>query len=142
MLVNLRPYQADLADSIKNEFRAGRRAVLAVLPTGGGKTVVFSNITERTVARGNSVVLCVHRQELLMQASRHLSKLGVQHGLIAPGHSMTGDKVQVASVQTLARRLDRVREPALVIFDECHHCNGLSSCQMNAITALCTGFRV
>ena len=36
---------------------------------------------------------------------------------------MTGDNVQVSSVQTLARRLDRTREPDLLIIDECHHTN-------------------
>ena len=40
-------------------------------------------------------------QELLGQASRSLDAIGVRHGLIAPGHSLTYSPVQVASVHTL-----------------------------------------
>jgi DNA repair protein RadD len=101
----------------------GHQAVLLVLPTGSGKTVIFCYITERTAAKGNSVIILVHRQELLDQASDHLDRLGVPHGLIAAGRTMTGDLIQIASVDTLVRRLKRVRQPALLIIDEAHHTN-------------------
>jgi superfamily II DNA or RNA helicase len=57
----------------------------------------------------------------LRQASNKLSAIGVNHGIIAPSHSMTGDLVQVASIQTTVRRLDRINEPSLIIIDEAHH---------------------
>ena len=47
--------------------------------------------------------------------------MGVAHGRIQPGHPMTADPVQVAMVQTLARRLDVVEEPTLLVVDEAHH---------------------
>lgn len=121
MLITLRPYQENLREKIRESFAKSIRSVLLVLPTGAGKTCVFCDIVERTVRKGNSVYILVHRQELLKQTSRHLEKLGVPHGIIAPGHSMTGDRVQVASVQTLVRRLERARKPDLIIVDECHH---------------------
>jgi superfamily II DNA helicase RecQ len=39
--MNLRPYQQQLVTEIRGQYQLGRKAVLAVLPTGGGKTVCF-----------------------------------------------------------------------------------------------------
>jgi len=121
MLVTLRNYQSEAVDKIKAAYHQGYKAPLLALSTGSGKTIIFCNITERTAIKGNTVCILVHRQELLRQTSDHLTLLGVSHGLIAPGHSMTGDPIQIASVQTLARRLHRMKAPALIIIDECHH---------------------
>ncbi len=84
-------------------------------------TIMFASITEGAAARGNRVMILVHRQELLNQCSMALEEIGVPHGLIAPGRTQTYDLVQVASVQTLVRRLDRVPRPNLLILDEAHH---------------------
>jgi DNA repair protein RadD len=121
MRATLRPYQAQVIDKIRDTYRQGYRAPLLVLPTGSGKTVCFCEIAEKVASRGRRVNILVHRQELLTQTSEHLTRLGVSHGIISPGHSMTGDAVQVSSVQTLVRRLDRATQPDLVIVDECHH---------------------
>jgi hypothetical protein len=111
---------------VRLAFQEGHRAVLFVLPTGGGKTIVFSHIAEQAAQRGKRIAVLVHRVELLEQASRSLAALGVEHGLIAAGRSMNlRAPVQVASVQTLARRLAKL--PAdlfqLLIVDEAHHSN-------------------
>src|SRR6202011_5832209 len=47
--------------------------------------------------------------------------LGVPHGVIAPGFPSTPESVQVASVQSLVRRLDQYDSYDLVVVDECHH---------------------
>jgi len=120
--MNLRPYQADAVTELRQAYASGARAPLFVLPTGGGKTFTFVFVGQSAVERGNRVLILVHRQELLMQASRSLTAMGVKHGLIAAGHVTTGDPVQVASVQTLIRRLDK--QPFhfdLIIVDEAHH---------------------
>lgn len=122
MNITLRPYQQQGVDEIRAQFRAGARNVLYQLPTGGGKTITFSYITHHAAKRGNRVLILVHRQELLRQSSDQLNEIGVPHGMIAPGYAPDPlAPVQVASVQTLARRLDRVQEPSLIISDECHH---------------------
>jgi DNA repair protein RadD len=124
--MNLRPYQHQAVEQIRQAYRQGHRSVLFVLPTGGGKTVVFSHIAEQAAGRGNRICVLVHRQELLRQASASLSALGVRHGLIAANRSMDlSAPVQVASVQTLVRRLRHI--PAdlfqLLVIDEAHHSN-------------------
>jgi DNA repair protein RadD len=101
--MNLRPYQQQLVTEIRGQYQLGRKAVLAVLPTGGGKTVCFSYIAQAASIKGNRVLILVHRAELLDQASRAMP---VPHGIIAAGRAMDlSHTVQVASVQTVARRL-------------------------------------
>jgi superfamily II DNA or RNA helicase len=124
MRVELREFQNTAVSQVKDAMRQGFRAPLVVLPTGSGKTVLFCHLGEQAALRGNFVLILVHRQELLNQTSRHLDRLGLPHGLIAPGHSMTGDHMQIASVRTIVRRLDRLNfYPSLIIIDEAHHSN-------------------
>lgn len=120
-MIQLRPYQGSAVDEVRAAFRAGRRAVLFVLPTGGGKTVVFTYVAHSAHSKGNRVVALAHRQEIVEQISASFTGMGVAHGLVMPGAPMTDDPVQVAMVQTLARRLDMVTEPDLLIIDEAHH---------------------
>ena len=107
--MNLRPYQQALVDQIRLQYQLGHRKVLAVLPTGAGKTVCFSHIAQAAAKKGNRICILVHRAELLDQASRSLSSMSVQHGLIQANRAMDlSAAVQVASVQTLARRLHKL----------------------------------
>ena len=121
MNLKLRPYQTDIVDSLRSAFRAGCTAPLLQAPTGSGKTVIFAYITESAANRGNRVMILVHRQELLRQSSDALDYIGVDHGLIAPGKTYSFDNVQIASVQTLVRRLDSTPAPDLIVIDEAHH---------------------
>jgi superfamily II DNA or RNA helicase len=120
MSVILRPYQIDLVDKIRAAFFLHRR-VLAVAPTGAGKTLIFSYITASTMQRGKRIVIIAHRVEICQQISAALDRQGVRHGRIQTGYTLTADAVQVAMVQTLAKRLDRVPEPDLLVIDEAHH---------------------
>lgn len=119
--MKLRPYQQKLIDDTRFQLQLGRKKVLIVLPTGGGKTICFSHIAESASKKGNRVCVLVHRAELLDQASRSMP---VRHGLIAAGRSMDlSHSVQIASVQTLARRLHQLPKDffQLLIVDEAHH---------------------
>lgn len=120
--MQLRTYQQTAIDDLRGAYAAHKRAPLFVLPTGGGKTFVFTHLTQMAVAKNKRVFILVHRAELLDQASRSLTELGVDHGLISPKYIRQYQKpVQVASVQTLVRRLKSVPAPDLIIIDEAHH---------------------
>jgi superfamily II DNA or RNA helicase len=119
--MQLRDYQQTLADDIRQAFRDGHKAPLAVAPTGAGKTVLFSFIARNASARGNTVWILVHRAELINQTSKTLRNVGVEHGLIAAGKTPDPHKmVQVASVQTVVNRTVS-RPPDIIIIDEAHH---------------------
>jgi len=122
-MIALRPYQITGVTQIRAAYSGGARAVLFVSPTGSGKTVVFCYIAQNARARGTRTWILVHREELLNQTSRALDMLGVPHGLIAPGYTPSGEGIQVASVNTLVRRVEngRVGDVDLIVIDEAHH---------------------
>jgi DNA repair protein RadD len=118
----LRDYQQRAIDDLRAAYRHGSRAPLLVLSTGAGKTICFAAITARAAARGRQVLILVHRRELIQQASSKLASAGVPHGIIAAGFPASDQPVQVASVQTLARRLASMAwSPHLIVVDEAHH---------------------
>jgi len=127
LTLTLRPYQTAGVAALRAAYRAGAHAPIYVAPGGSGKTVLFAYITEAAARRGNRVLILVHRAELLQQTSRKLFDVRVAHGLIAPGHTPSSDPVQVASVQTLVRRLAKFPAPDLIIVDECHHAVGTNT---------------
>lgn len=120
--MELRLYQKNAVELVRDAYRAGKRAPLLVAPTGSGKTVIFSYIASNAAAKGNNVLILAHRRELIRQAVGKLRDNGVQASVIAPSfdfNRMAG--VQVASVQTLVRRKHLPWVPDLIIVDECHH---------------------
>lgn len=125
MEITLRDYQSRLIDSVRAELRAGHKSVLMVAPTGSGKTVMFSYIAGRAAARGTTVGVFAHREELLEQISRTLTDFHVPHGLIAAGSTRpVRHPVQVIAAQTYARRVQAGRDVpqfGLMIVDEAHH---------------------
>lgn len=122
----LRQYQIDLIEQIRGETKSHRR-ILAVLPTGAGKTHIFCSIAKLSTQRNNNVLILVHRQELLQQTSARLTEMDVKHGIIAPGHKIQHAQVQIASIGSVARRLSQFPwSPNLVLVDEAHHCTAKS----------------
>jgi DNA repair protein RadD len=81
----LRPYQAKCVDALRASYSSGHRPPLLVLPTGAGKTVVFSEATRGARAKGKRVLIIVHRRELLRQASAKLTAAGVPHRVVGGG---------------------------------------------------------
>lgn len=120
----LRPYQARLVEEARAAYRGGARAILIVLPTGGGKTRVGGEFVLSAVARERRVLWLAHRRELVEQAYRRLRADGLEDvSVIAaplPHLYRPGAAVQVASLQTLTAR-GALPEADLVIFDEAHH---------------------
>lgn len=115
----LRPFQADAIERLRDAYRRGARAPLLLLPTGGGKTIILTSVAAAAAAKGRSVLVLVHRRELVRHVSEKLTAASVARGTIAPGYAVTGHTVQLASVQTLARRLEQMRHalPRLIIIE-------------------------
>lgn len=80
-MIELRDYQQQIKSRIYEAWAAGFRAPLATMPTGAGKTVVFSSIAHELQC---AVVEIAHRQELVSQMSIALAREDLRHRLIAP----------------------------------------------------------
>ena len=127
--MTLRPYQQEAKDAIFREWDQGHSKTLLVLPTGTGKTIVFSAVTEECVRAGSRVLILAHRGELLDQAQDKLLKAtglrcSVEKAEETSLHSWY--RVTVGSVQTLMRekRLAQFSPSHFshIIIDEAHHC--------------------
>jgi DNA repair protein RadD len=121
-MISLRDDQNIDVAALRGAFAAGFHSPLLVRATGTGKTFIFSYMAGRLVLNGKRVVAMVHRDELVQQISESFSKFDVKHGLIA-ANTLYDRRIlaHVASVMTLARRIDRVAVPDYVIIDEAHH---------------------
>lgn len=126
-MLELRPYQTEAITAIQASFQRFNK-VLAVLPTGSGKTIIFANIAKHFVDAGHKVLILAHRDELITQAtSKLLSATGLEAQIEkAESRASLDAPVVVASIQTLANdaRLQRFPEDhfGLIIADEAHHC--------------------
>lgn len=128
-MFQLRPYQAEAKQAILAAWDGGQRKTLLVLPTGCGKTVVFSSVTENQVNRGHRVLIMAHRGELLTQAANKLKEASGLDSVLEKAESTSLGSlfpVTVGSVQSLAqeRRLARFPHDYYqdIIVDEAHHC--------------------
>lgn len=122
----LRPYQDKLVSDIRQAYVEDFTAPLAVAPTGAGKTVIFTYITQGAARNGLRSIIVCHRIELIKQTCKALREFGVDYGVIHPSAKPDYSKlIQVASVQTLANRIDALVKagfvPRFLIYDEAHH---------------------
>ena len=103
--------------------------LLYQLPTGGGKTVIFSEIVRRYISKYNKKVLVLtHRIELSKQTSNMLGEFGVPNKIINSTANLDDQDNYhcfVAMVETLKNRLtdDKldISDIGLVIVDEAHY---------------------
>jgi len=121
MAFDLRDYQEIAASEVRIAFRTHDR-VLLVLATGAGKTIIFSHIARMAAAKGHRVLIVAHRDQLIKQASRKLTSNSARHGIIMAGFTPDPTaRIQVASVQTLVRRIHKITAKFdLIIIDEAH----------------------
>jgi len=119
----LRPYQLQAVDELQGQYRLGKGAVLLVAPTGSGKTAIGCHFVKQAVDQGKRCLWLAHRSELIRQASQRLAQdYRVRHGIIKAGVAKYDPRfpVQIASVQTLARRKP-INDVGLLVVDEAHH---------------------
>ena len=124
--MRLRPYQEEAIRAVENGWRDQQKQLL-VLPTGTGKTIVFSQIAKDRTATGR-VLIMAHRDELIEQArDKYRSLTGDETAKEKAADSCLGSAlpVVVGSVQTLQndRRLEKFSPDYFqtLIVDEAHH---------------------
>lgn len=128
---SLRPYQTEALDALEATWAEGLNRPAIVLPTGAGKTVVFSALIARKLEdlrkTGKRALVLAHREELLEQAEAKIKATvpGIWTCVLKGSRGQKKHEfadVIVASVQTLARpkRREAVDRIGLVIVDECH----------------------
>lgn len=128
-VINLYDYQEKDINTIFEEIQnTPKLKLLYQLPTGGGKTIVFSEIAKRFIeVYGTTVTILTHRKELSRQTSASLKKLGVHNRIInsAGGNFKKDCSCYVAMVETLRNRIKskkiKTSDVGLVIIDEAHH---------------------
>lgn len=127
-MMELRPYQEEARQAVEGQWEQVDKTLL-VLPTGTGKTVVFSKIIEDRVRQGSRALILAHRGELLDQAADKLaSATGLMCATEKAEQSCLGSwfRVVVGSVQTLMRekRLNQFDSDYFdtIVVDEAHHC--------------------
>lgn len=119
--MDLWPHQLRYVDAARNHIRSGRRALLLVLPTGAGKTVLAVAICQAHFGRNGRILWIVHRKELIQQAADALRTAGVPCGIIAPWATRSFEPVRVASIQTLLARDQVLDGITMLVIDEAHH---------------------
>ena len=158
----LRDYQVEMLERLRQAWSGNentrQQSVMVQMPTGTGKTYLMAEVVKSEECRvkrfplsrlpvafeefataipqpQDGVLIVAHRIELIEQISQTLERFGIDHGLIVSGKPIDATKrVQVASIQTLTRRLGQTTpsndtpptqegriEFSLIIIDEAHH---------------------
>lgn len=103
-MYQLYDYQLDAVNQLREKMRFHKRVCLC-LPTGGGKTIIFSDIANKAIEKGKRVMVCVHRSELKEQAEKT-------------------SKATVVMVETLNNQIKSgkidINQFDLIIIDEVH----------------------
>ncbi|HOX60024.1 MAG TPA: DEAD/DEAH box helicase [Candidatus Paceibacterota bacterium] len=128
----LRPYQSAASDAIFKEWQEND-STLVVMPTGGGKTILFADVIRRVFPRRALVI--AHREELIFQARDKIQRVtglsaDVEMGEYrAEGGLFGSARVVVSTIQTQCSGGDGGGRMAkfdpsqfgLLIIDEAHH---------------------
>jgi DNA repair protein RadD len=120
--MELRPYQVETIDQVRDRIRHGARKTLVIAPTGSGKTVMFAHILSSAAEKGSRALVLAHRTELIQQTAEKLYRFGTRCGIIqADKPKALQLPVQVASVQTLVRKPGLLEQVDIIVVDEAHH---------------------
>ena len=127
---SLRDYQQENKQIIYDAW-SRTNSVMLQMPTGTGKTRLFVSIIKdifqycRDKGSSAKILIMVHRTELIDQIDHTLNvHYKLEHGIIQAGEKEVKTlPIQLASVQTLSRRLDNWtdKEFDFIIVDEAHH---------------------
>lgn len=120
-MLELRPYQNQSIEGLRDGFRGGHVRQVLAAATGAGKSVIALSILDSARKKGSKVLFMCDRRVLVDQFSRHLDRSGIDHGVYMSGHwrYRPYENVQVASIQTI-EKMGEWPECDLIIVDEIH----------------------
>lgn len=122
----LREYQKDCIDAVFDRLNNNKLRQCIVIPTGGGKTIIFNSIIREYLRNNNDtyVIVIAHRKELLSQAveKMHMVDNTVDIGLFK---GKVTNRIIVGSIQKLQTPkslgcLSKLKV-GMIVIDECHH---------------------
>ncbi|RTL42717.1 MAG: DEAD/DEAH box helicase [Candidatus Melainabacteria bacterium] len=118
-----RPHQTKALADLRAAYNAGFERILYQLPTGGGKTDIMAMMCAEAMQDPDQIVrIDVHRDTLIQQFSERLNLFGLDFGVVAGDYPEAPHKrIQLVSVFSMAKRLDRYPKPDIVLNDECHN---------------------
>ena len=121
MGLNLRPYQEETLEALRQGFAQGKRTQILYAPTGAGKTEMAIALLNATKEKGNKAAMLLDRIILCDQTSQRLERYKIDHGVLQSGHwrYRPSENIQVCSAQTLERR-GTFPGLNLLIVDEAH----------------------
>jgi DNA repair protein RadD len=122
-VIQLRGYQNEIVTRAGEALRV-HDSVLIQMPTGTGKTVVASAITQRANSKSNKVWFACHRDFLMAQTAGTFKSFSIDYGFIAATKVANAQaENQIAAIASLKRRIEKLPVPDLVFIDEAHHCS-------------------
>lgn len=129
-MIQLRDYQKEIKFKIRELFREGKNRLVLQLPTGGGKTVIFTDIAKSVAEKNKKAIVFTDRKELLKQAGGTFEKFGLNTKYLnAEAKSVSDAGLYVAMIETMKRRIDKpgyaefIQGFDLIIIDEAHKQN-------------------
>lgn len=108
--MELRNYQNDLVDGIKQSILNGNKHIMVQSPPRSGKTVVMAHIAKGATDKGNTVLFFSHRKEINEQVVNTFKRNDVDMSLVT-----------IDSVGKISRCLETLTQPSLILIDEAHH---------------------
>ena len=127
-MLKLRDYQQNLKVLLRESFSRGNSRVIAWLATGGGKTATFTDIANSLRLNKKKVLIVMRRRELIFQTGASFEKFTGHKVSTIMGNEKgfdPGNPVQVCSIDTISRRIEKPLYEFLldfdfIIVDECH----------------------
>ncbi len=118
-MISLYPHQEKFIHDIRAAFQK-HKSVLAHAPVGFGKTIISAWMGKRILEKKNTMFFCVHTKDLLRQTYMTFHKFNLHYGIIAAQHQGNKSQIQICSMNTLQKRLNKYKAPSLLIVDEAH----------------------
>lgn len=119
--MQLREYQSDTIEKLRDGFRAGHKRQILSASTGAGKSVIMLEMVRAALEKGTRSIFICERRNLVDQFSTHLEREGIDHGIMMAGsfRFRPQELVQIASAQTL-ERMEAWPDFTLAFVDEIH----------------------